>query len=132
MRFDAGFDGHSLLRLVLLASVACTSTQVSEKQPPEQRLFSDHPACDIRDEDLVCKVDADCEYVGTRIEPSGQCCYTACGGGATVNRAAAQRLLPERDRINVGPPRDGCSSDDTKCFAGYPRCTNGRCTLVSR
>lgn len=129
MRFGIG-----ACALVWLVIVGCASTEVSEKPQQAQpaKRFPDHPACDIRDEDYVCKVDGDCDYVGTRVEPSGQCCYTACGDGATVNQAAAKRLLPERDRINTGPPRDGCSSEDTKCFAGYPTCTNGRCTLRDR
>jgi hypothetical protein len=125
MRFGIGAGAGVLAWLI----VGCAST---EDQPAasEQRRFPDHPACDIRDEDYVCEVDADCEHVGTRIEPTGQCCYAECGGGATVNQAAAKRLLPERDRINTGPPRDGCPrGHDSKCSAGYPACTDGRCTL---
>ena len=122
------------LALGWLLAVGCASKDVSDTpqgQPAtsETRRRADQPACDISDDDYVCTADADCEYVGTRIESTGACCYTACGGGATVNRAAAKRLLPERDRINTGPPRDGCRGDDTKCSAGYPTCVEGRCTM---
>jgi hypothetical protein len=103
--------------LTWIGMVGCTSTE------------ADHPACDIRPDDTTCTVDADCEYVGTRIEATGQCCYDPCGSGAVVNQAAAKRLVPERDRINTGPPRDGCSNEDRKCRAGWPTCTDGRCTV---
>lgn len=134
MRCGIGVDARGVALLVWLAPLGCTSSDVPTRPRAEQRgepprRFPDDPACDIRADDDVCKVDADCEYVGTRVERTGQCCYDPCGSGATVNQAAANRLLPARDRINTGPPRDGCSGQDTKCSAGYPTCTNGRCTL---
>lgn len=112
--------------LASLVFIACGAAPVQGERPTGGAV---EPACDVRDEDTRCAVDGDCEYLGTRVEASGQCCYTACGHGATVNRAAAKRLLPERDRINTGPPRPGCQSHEGKCAAGYPRCVEGRCSM---
>jgi hypothetical protein len=115
---------RSVIVLTMLAMLGCTSTD-----PQPKRSDAPHPACDVRDEDTRCEVDDDCEYLGTRVEDSGACCYTACGGGATVNRAAAKRLLPERDRINGPRPPAGCKYAESKCAAGYPTCVAGRCTM---
>ncbi|HWB77200.1 MAG TPA: hypothetical protein VG755_19675 [Nannocystaceae bacterium] len=124
--------------LTMVALAACadgrSEATPAASQPAKPRHDASHPACAITDADRACTADADCVYVGTHVV-DGECCYDPCGGGAAVNRGAADRIEAAREPLLVGP-RDAASHcadrSDVKCSYGGVECHAGRCRRHSR